>query len=248
MGLDLLDIMFRIEKELGVELSDDDLAAVESDRDIVVGDLYKRILKKVHSRDVARYDVGLNWALWRELQGVVQTAAEVPPDRAELRTPLAELFPRETRRARWEAMRKAAPYRIGKLEYPRVVRRVGLAGAVVMVLMEQFRIWQVPGMAWLWPVVGLFGVWMLVETYTKVMWMFSPLRNRFPSGMTTVKDLCREVVARNHEEICPAGEIPLDDRCLAVWRQLTEILVETLGVEAEAVTFDSRLVRDLAMA
>jgi len=145
-------------------------------------------------------------------------------------------------------MRKAAPYRIGKLDYPRAVRRVGFVLALVMVLIEQFQIWQVPGMGWLWPVVGLFGVWMLVETYTKVMWVFSPLRNRFPSGMTTVKDLCREVVARNHEEICPAGEIPLDDRCLAIWRQLAEILVEALGVEAETVTFDSRLVRDLAMA
>ena len=248
MGLDLVEITLRIEDGFGVELSQDDVAGIVRDRDIVVGDLYKLILQKVHSRDVARYDVRLNYALWRELQGVIHTAAKVPLDQVELKTPLEALFPRETRRARWEALRKAAPYRVRKLEYPEAVCWAGFVLAVAVVLIEQFQIWQVPGLAWLWPVLGLLGVWMLIEWYTKVLLVFAPLRTRFPSGMTTVKDLCRAVVATNHEEICPAGEIPLDDRCLVVWRQLTEILVEALGVDADAVTFDSRLVRDLAMA
>jgi acyl carrier protein len=248
VGLDFVEITLRIEDEFGVELSQDDLTEIAHDRDIVVGDLYKLLLKKIHSRDVARYDISVNLALWREVRELIRAAADVPPEQVELRTPLETLFPRETRRAGWEALRKASPYRIRKLDYPRAVEWIGLALALGMVLMEQFQIWQVPGVAWLWPFLGLLGVWMLVETYIKVLWILAPLRNRFPSGMTTVKDLCRAVVAANHEHISGADDIPADDRCLAVWRQLTEILVDVLGVDAERVTFDARLVRDLAMA
>ncbi len=248
MGLDLLDITFRIEHKFDVDLSREDLAALVRDRDIIVGDLYDLVLKKLHLRDVARYDVRLSYALWTELRDVIHSVTKVPLDRIELKTPLEALFPRKTRRATWEALREASPYRIRKLDYPRVVRTVGFVLAAVMALIEQLQIWQVPGVKWLWPLLGLLGVWMLIETYTKVLSLLSPLRKRFPSGMTTVKDLCRAVLATNYADICRSDEIPSEKRCLAVWQQLTEILVDGLGVDADEITFRSRLVRDLAMA
>lgn len=47
MGLDILDIQFRVEKAFGVELTHDDLFEVMRDRDILVGDLYSLLLKKL---------------------------------------------------------------------------------------------------------------------------------------------------------------------------------------------------------
>jgi acyl carrier protein len=247
VGLDLLDITFRIEKEFGVGLSRDDLDAVARDRDILVGDLYELVLKKLQLRDFARYDIRLNYALWTELQGVIHSVTEVPLDQIELKTPLEKLFPRKVRRATWEALREACPYQIRTLGYSRAVRRAGFLLAVVMALFEQFHIWRIPGVRWLWPLLGLLGIWMLVETYTKVLSIFAPLRNCFPPGMTTVKDLCRAVLATNYADFCRHVEIPLDDRCLVVWERLTAILVDALGVDADEVTFRSRLVKDLAM-
>ena len=51
----------------------------------------------------------------------------------------------------------------------------------------------------------------------------------------------------NYADFCRSTEIPLDDRCLDIWERLTAILVDTLGVERDDVTFHARLVKDLAM-
>jgi acyl carrier protein len=248
VGLDLLDITFRIEKEFEIDLSPDDLDSVVRDRDIIVGDLYELVLRKLHFRDFARYDIRLNYALWTELRGMIHSVTEVPLDQIELKTPLEGLFPRKSRRATWEALRQASPYRVRRLDYPRAVRTAGFLLAVVMVLFEQVRIWQLPEVRWLWPLLGLLGVWMLVESYAKVLSILAPLRNCFPCGMTTVKDLCRSVLATSYADLSRHVEIPVDDRRLVVWEGLTAILVEALGVDADEVTSRSRLVKDLAMA
>lgn len=245
MGLDILDIQFRVEKAFGVELTHDDLFEVMRDRDILVGDLYSLLLKKLLLHDVARYDVRLNYRLWEQMQRVVQSASGAPLEQIELKTPLAVLFPRDTRRTAWETLRRECPYRLAQLDYPKAVRWAGFGLAVGMVLVEQLRIGWAAGANWLWPVLGLIGIWMVSETYLKVLWMCRPLRNSFPARMATVKDLCRTVLATNYEEICGSSEIPFDDRCLEVWRQLTGILVDALGVEADAITFRSRLFQDL---
>jgi len=221
MGLDLADITFRMEKAFDVDISQDDLEAIARDQDIVVGDLYELVLRKLHLRDVGRYDIRLNRALWIELQAVIHSVTETPLDRIELGTPLETLFPRETRRTTWDALREASPDRIRKLDYPRIVRMVGFPLAAGTAFVELFQIWQVPGVKWLWPLLGFLGIWMLVETYAKVMWVLAPLRSRFPSGMITVKDLCRIVLATNYRDICRRAEIPHDERGLAVWQQLT---------------------------
>ncbi len=88
MGLDVMDVAFRVEKEFEVSISTDEMQSLVRDRDILVGDLYDLILKKLHLRDVGRYDFGLNYALWEELQAVIHNAAEVPLDRVELKTVL----------------------------------------------------------------------------------------------------------------------------------------------------------------
>ncbi len=255
MGLDLVEIVLEIEKAFEIELPIDEFEEFVHDGDIVVGDLYEHILRKVGLRDFGRYDFRLNYALWEELQGVIAAATQVSPEEVQLKTPLEDLFPKESRRATWRALREACPYAVRELDYPTAVRRTGLALAATMVLVEQFQVWQIPGARWLWPLLGLFGLWMLAETYAKLLRVLASLRTRFPSGMRTVKDLCRAILATNYKEICqahgeirPDAEIPPDDRAVEVWEKLRAILVEELGVDADKITFQSRLVRDLGMA
>ena len=59
---------------------------------------------------------------------------------------------------------------------------------------------------------------------------------------------CVAVLAANYAAICNNVEVRFDERCLVVWEQLTEILVDALSVEAEEITFRSRLFRDLGAA
>ena len=252
MGMDLLDIAFRVEKTFGVSMPFDDLAGIVHDRDILAGDLYELILGKLRAGETVRTDVRLNFAVWEELQQHVAKAAGIAAEGVQLKTPLEKLFPSHTRRAAWEALRAASPYRIATLDYPRSVRRVGLSLAAAMALFEQFRIWQIPGALWLWWVIGLLGIWMFAETYGKVMWMLAAWRNRFPAGMKTVKDLVRNVLKNNSEAIVAdrhAGavnsRIPVDDGSIAVWQRLRQILSDALGVTIEKVTLESRLIADL---
>ena len=236
MGMDLLDIALRVEETFGISMPFSDIEGIARDRDILAGDLYELILRKLRAGETVRSDVRLNFAVWVELQQLVAKAAGVAAETVQLKSPLEKLFPLDTRRAAWEALRAASPYRVATLDYPRFVRRIGLSLAAAMAVFEQFHIWQIPGAFWLWWVIGLFGIWMFAETYGKVMWMLAAWRNRFPAGMKTVKDLVRNVLKNNSEAIVAdkhAGAvnacIPVDDhRAIAVWQQLRQILSHAL--------------------
>ena len=245
MGMDLSDITYRIEKAFDIDLSWEEVADLARDDDITVGDLFSLLLKKIYLRDVGRYDIRLNYDLWVEIQSVLHSVTNVPTNRIELKTLLKTLFPRKTRRAQWDALRDACPYRVRKLDYPRGLRVVGFSLAAGMVLIEQFQIWKIPGANWFWPLLGLFGIWVFVETYLKVLSICAPLQICFPAGMVTVKQLCRAVLATDYMHICKNVEVPLDQRCLTAWQEFTEILVDVLGVDKDEITFRSLLVRDL---
>lgn len=247
MGLDAVDITFRLEREFGVTFSQDELTGLVRDGDVVVGDLYNALLEKLHLRDVGRSSVRVNYALWRQVHEAIRRATDVPRETVELKTPLERIFPRDTRREAWERLRNALPYRVRELDYPKPVRVIGFVLAGGMAFLDLFQIWQLPGMKWLLPLLSLFGIWMFVETYAKVLGILRPFRNSLPSRMVTVKDLCHDVLAANYRRVCQDAAIEFDDRSVAVWHKLVEILVAALGVDAEEITFRTRLIRDLGM-
>jgi acyl carrier protein len=245
MGLDLLDLTFRIEKDFHIDVPRDEFHALLQDGDIVVADLYEFILRRLHLRDTGRNSVRLNAFLWSEMRAALHSATNTPFDQIELGTPLEKLFPREIRRSQWEALRDVCPYKIRDLDYSGFVRLAGFLLAVGVVVIEQGNFWQIPGAQWFWPLLGAVGIWMVGETYAKLLRVFAPLRRCFPSGMRTVKDLCRAVMSMNYADICKESDFVLDERCSVVWEQLVEILAGVLGVDPGQVTFRSRLIADL---
>lgn len=249
MGLDLLDVVFRVEERFGVPVADDDFQRIVRDGDIVVGDFYALILRRVHARDTVRQDVHLNFALWEDLREQLGAAAGVPAGEILLKTPLETLFPAGGRRVAWDKLRAASRYRIAKLDYPPLVRPISFSLALAMALLEQFPIWRVPQAQWLWPLLGLIGIWVFAETYGKAMVVFAVWRVRFPGGMRSVKDLARSLVATEYEAILAdsprARDLPAEDRCLAIWEEFREVLADALGVNVDAITPKSRLFGDL---
>src|SRR5690348_14837953 len=125
MGVDHLDIMFRIEKTFQIEMSKHDFEDLVRDFDITAGDLYDLLLKRLHLRDVGRLDYGLNLQLWSEMQQQISAATGLPREQIQLHVPLARLFPDEIRRETWDTLREASPYRIPELDYPPAVRALG---------------------------------------------------------------------------------------------------------------------------
>lgn len=247
MGLDLLDITYRLEKSLGVKIELTDFEGIVRDRDVLVGDLYNLILAKLDLRDVGRYDYGLNVALWEAVRQRVAEVSQRPSETIEPATPLAELFPRNTRRERWAALRESLPLRIPELDYPVAVRYAAAGLALGMVAVDYLKIWQFAAARWLWPLLAILGLWLLAETHFKVMARLRPFRMAFPRQMRTMKDLCRHALALNYAEIHRQADLSADPRCGDVWEKLVAVLAEVLAVEPEEIAFHSRLVRDLGM-
>lgn len=248
MGMDLLDINLQIEQHIGIGVSFDEMQSIMTDNDIVVGDLYELLLSKRQLHDAARNNIGVNYRFWKEMHGLLHSVTNAPRHEIELKTPLKQLFPRQTRSSQWEAFSVGCPYRVAKLDYPIVLRCIGFSLASAMVIIEQFPMWQWPALIWIWPLLGVIGLWMVSETYLKLLSICTPWRIAFPARMSTVKDLCRGILAVNYAEICADVDFPVDHRCLTVWQDLAEILVDVLGVDRDEIHFGSRLHRDLGAA
>ena len=255
MGLDPLDIVFRLEKNLGIKISQDEFTGIVRDRDILVGDLYDLVLEKTDLADVPTdnyfphrnqvwNEIRLNHALWREVRDAIHTATGESLQRIRLATPLTELFPESTRLSDWSRLRDVCRYKLAGLSYPPTVRFVGGLLAIAMVAVHLF---HVPFLEFLWPFLLFIGLWMFVETYSRVLPMFRRFRTRFPPGMRTVKDLCRPALMVNYQLLCENAEVPLDIRCLHVWQQLVNALTDSLGIDEDKITFRSRLIADLGM-
>ncbi len=248
MGLDFVDILFRIEDTFQIRLDEEDLRPLISGGDLVAGDLYQLILEKRHLQDFGRHDLQLNRRLWEEVRTAVHFVGDTPLRMVELRTPLEELFPRSDRAARWKLLQDVCPYRIRELDYPPYVRYAGVAIAVAVVAAELFQVGKLIGLAWVWAALGALGIWLVVETYLKVLSVLKPFRTAFPPGFSTVKDLCRTVLSANYAEICRDTIEGYAPESAETWHQLTEILSASLGSARETISFHTRLVRELGMS
>lgn len=108
MGLDWYEIHLGLEKTFDVSLSDDDFQDVFRDRDIRVGDLYEVLLKKLEINEVVRYDVSVNFILWRRMQADLHQVTGLPLDDIKLQTPLVDLFPKQDRCEMWAELHRPA--------------------------------------------------------------------------------------------------------------------------------------------
>ncbi|QDT01036.1 acyl carrier protein [Adhaeretor mobilis] len=248
MGLDFQEIVLEIEEQFHIALDDEEVQGLVKANDIRVGDLYDLILGKLGLQDQTRNSVTLNAALWRKMQFVLAEVTKRPATEVSLQTSMADLFPRETRRQDWCELKSVSPFRIRELDYAPPFRVLAFLITAGVAYIELHQLWQFPAARWLWPLLGLLGLWIFLETHLKILTILSSLRNYLPSRMLNVKDLCRDVLASDYEQVCRHTEVAIDENCLAVWNQLVEILVHSLGVEADEVNFRSLLIRDLDMA
>jgi len=247
MGLELLDVSMEIEESFGLQMEPGDFWSEDQLHIVTAGDLYECVLTKLQKRDQARNDLAINRQFWLSMQLVLHTATDIPQHEIQLCTPLQQLFPAAVRRERWNAVAAVCPWQLPALNYSPIVSFLGLSLSVAMVAFEQFQIWQIPGVNWLWPLLGLAGLWMFVETYAKLMSMFDFLKTCFPARLITVKDLCRAMFAANYRKICEQTRTSLAADNGRVWDRLALILEQVSGIDRANISFRSRLVQDLGL-
>lgn len=255
MGLDFVEIIMELEDTFEIEIEDDDWAGLVQQHDLTVADLYRVVQAKMERREVDRADIRLNLNLWKEMRSLLQSVTEVPQDEIRLHTRLAELFPCQRRLGLWERMRASRVFKIGSLEYPKLLTQslgwsLLLSGVVIpIVVVSQF---SPPFGAWVWLGVvsgAIFFLWILTLQflYDRILSVCSTLRRSLPDHLVTVKDLCRSVrmgysTAQKGPLAIPSARLKDEN-----WSKFVRVLSEQLCIPLDEIKPESRLVKDLKM-
>lgn len=248
MGLDFMELKIEIEDRFEITFEEDDWISSNGLLIETAGDFYQTILRKLIVWKSARQDIRLNFEVWEAVRDKVADLTDRPHESIRLWDSLENLFPMSQRRELWQQFREVSDYPLSELEYPKWVPRLGLTLTLGMGFLDQFQVWQIPRVEWLWPILCIIGIWMMVETYTKFLSVCARFRTRFPDKLQTVKDLCRNLIDKNYRDMDVQYYPPTSEFCRDVWDEMVGIFQEVLGVDREEVKPESRLIADLGMA
>ncbi len=239
MGVDLLDVSFRIERELGVSLKPEDWYELARDRqDFTAGQLYQLIQQRLELQKLAHLDLSVNERFWRTLQASISRVRGCPTSAVQLSTALNDVFAAETLREDLLAVEQDSGFQVPLLHLQRapateaVLIIIGVTAAILAAALERY----LDSML----LLAAFGAAAGCVSYLS---RGTDLR-RFQQ-MKTVKSLCRYVRDNNLERIGPRS--PAVANSADVWRRLKDVIVDSLGVDDDEVCRDAWFVRDLGL-
>lgn len=241
MGLDVVEIVLRVEETFAVDLPDDELESVST-----VGGLYKLVLSKLDGGHVCP----TSRAFYRVRHGFVD-ALGVPRRSMRPATELAPLLPKSIRRSVWKRAEHGSELRFPDLEYPEWFQKLtlGLSAAFAVGACIAFSRWS--GQVDLPSFLRGFSVFLLVPigiaafAFTvKTMHAAAPfLGNILP--VATAGELARFVLARNYPHIREGAMRTAKANQEEIWRVLRDLIVEQLQVREDEVVPEARFGADL---
>ena len=240
MGLDLIDIQFRLEKVFQLELNEEfwqevhELTQQESGtppRDVTVGQIRDVLVRRLKSQGRLQGSKGIVEANLNEVVTKLRSRYshwQVTPE-----ADFCSLHGRPLCRADWpelgELFRVDMPAICWSGLTLLVVVFVPLMSLVVLAL------WQPADLPW-----GYTATAALAVLSALILWRLKGESKRFPPQIRTVQDLADHVLLQRCEGN-PVAEWPED----LVWFMLREILVDGLGVDHDEVIPSATLIHDL---
>jgi acyl carrier protein len=228
MGLELVEIVLRVEETFGVIVVRDDDFEIKT-----VGDLHRYIVarraeQRQHGCPTAR--------AFREIRRVLLETTSTPKQAIRPSTKLAAILPLRICRRVWKELDKelpgqlpvlSLPYRLG----PKLAGLCVLAGLVGTVIVA--------------PHIGIghalvLGATATLLTLLLIFLVSFPFAIAFPRGVVTIGDLAIASLPPGYED---ALKQEMTDQ--EVWERLREIVAETLGLKVEEILPSSRFVEDL---
>ena len=261
MGLDGVEILMEIEDRFDITLPVDNPGAVHQIE--TVGGLYEWILEQLK---LDRPQGDLVSPMFELLRESICSITGARPEAILLTTRLAEAIPIKGRRGTWNALRQRLDLTLPQLQRP--------DGVELLIVLLTF-VFGILAAATLHQRIGLNSEWFAILVLLPISWAAAglllafatrPLRNCFPGRSRTVQNLVTWIAVRssveNRNGFETVGE--LAERLTAlnygklskredkwrpedVWRILTEILSDTLGVQPQEISPQARLVKDLGM-
>ncbi len=134
MGIDLLDVSFRIEKTTGVRLDQSDWQSLAMNGDVTVGDLYSLILCRLKYDADVKTDIQLNESVWQQTRSALAKIADRPPTEVTMQNRLEELLPESSRPEMWKSLQEDLKLSLPLLELPASMRRRQMLEVFVILL------------------------------------------------------------------------------------------------------------------
>ncbi len=253
MGIDLLDIAFRIEKSFGVRFDVRELLGDWTGEppplgpSIKVGDVYELILEKRKALNLPEGAGRLESLALADVRLALSRVLDVSPDTIRPEDRLSRLLPLKQRRRQWRRLRRQLKG-LGPLKRRRTAFRGARWGGLFAVMgiaivgLGYTGILPVGHPAWwiAWPVLVLSG-------YVGGAFALNALGDlgmakRIPWEARTVELLARTHLARNRRSYLDRGGTDSDED---VWYTLQVIIADALAVDVKEVTREADLVRDL---
>ena len=241
MGLDVVEIVLRVEETFGVDLPDDELGSVST-----VGDLYKLLLSKLDRS----YACLSSRAFYRVRKSMVEVLG-VPRRSIRPSTELQPLLGSGHCKKRWKRIEDLAALKFPRLEHPGWFDWVAfcvsaavyvLACSVVMPVYFRGRLVPISGLQ----AVGFpFAVCVIFIPIAMALMRSATPFLAYTAPVPTVGGLAKTVLTNNYAEFS-RGVVQSERRDDAeVWQVLKEIIVDQLQIEPDEVTPEAHFGRDI---
>lgn len=256
MGIDLLDVSFRLENTTGVRLSQSDWQSLAMNGDVTVGDLYSLLLCRLKYDANVKTDIQLNETVWQQTRLAIAQVANVPMPDVTMQRSLEELLPESSRPEMWKRLQETLKLSVPLLELPPSLRRRRVLEVNVILLaiplVPAGVLWSIllrdqhPDSLWFLPIVFVLSTLISAALYSVRHHSYWERRRRvLPRGVETVKELCRRIRDLNAFRLIGRPLSQDLDECQKIWTSLKDCLINALGVDEDEVTMEARLIKDL---
>ncbi len=239
MGLDIVELIFKIEDAFNIELTDDDVINFKSTQQrgkesVTVGDIYQIILSKQQGKQTNVCLTKL--AFFRTRIGIIE-ALKIDRQAIKPSTQLSGIFPQQNRRHNWQAVQDAMGLNLPSLKHPGwfVLAMLGVGLSLSAVLGFLF---HASFFALILLLIGgaILGGVLVGETPS--------LATKLPSHISTIGDLARDVLDNNFGKLSQEkGEW----NELEVWNTLCRLIAMTTAINPREIVPGARLVEDLRL-
>ena len=229
MGLDIVEMIMRVEEEFAIQIEDEEASYIST-----VGQLHTLILSKTGVLKPSRC---ASSATFYQLRRALVDLAVAPRQSIAPATSIAALLPVSNRRQMWKEWSEKAQVNLPELEKPRWVRNLCWLAVAASLAAGPF--------FWTHPNFVIAFYYAMASALCFLTYKWSEIHaTQLPANCISLGETTKTVMKINYG-INEGWEKP--DGADEVWDKLKAIIVDEIGVDLERVTPDADFVRDLRM-
>lgn len=226
MGLDILDLIFVIEREFNIEMSDEETCQSDT-----VGKLYQCVLDKT---EIAAGNQYSSQKAFETLRKSLQENISIEEEIIKPETITELVFPKAQRKILWQKVSSNVPYKFPELIYPRKLSIFILVFALLNGIICSYflcRYMYIPCIsvvAWI-PLTVILSIvlYKSLQSFKLVI----------PFGCDTLEGLAKNILYHNGQYF---GILSKEE----IWDKFTYIISEQLGVKQENIKPESNFIKD----